>query len=96
MRCDGWHRDLDLSPVARAHIAPERFDAARRHATPDADRQMPLPMRRLPLAVVMCAALKAMIVANEFLELEVCELKQAVSHAFVRGRFKTGLTTENE
>lgn len=50
---------------------------------------MPLPMRRLPLAVVMCAALKAMIVANEFLELEVCELKQAVSHAFVRGRFKT-------
>lgn len=39
MRCDGWHRDLDLSPVARAHIAPERFDAARRHATPDADRR---------------------------------------------------------
>lgn len=37
----------------------------------------------------VCAALKAMIVANEFLELEVCELKQAVSHAFVRGRFKT-------
>jgi hypothetical protein len=34
-------------------------------------------------------ALKALIVANEFLEKEVCELKQAVSHAFARGRFKT-------
>jgi hypothetical protein len=34
-------------------------------------------------------ALKAMIVANEFLESEVCELMQAVSHAYVRGRFKT-------
>ena len=35
------------------------------------------------------AALKAMIVANEFLESEVCELMLAVSHAYVRGRFKT-------
>jgi stage V sporulation protein SpoVS len=35
------------------------------------------------------AALKAMIVANEFLESEVCELMQSVSHAYVRGRFKT-------
>jgi hypothetical protein len=34
-------------------------------------------------------ALKAMIVANEFLESEICELRQAVSHAYVRGRFKT-------
>jgi stage V sporulation protein SpoVS len=34
-------------------------------------------------------ALKAVIVANEFLESEVCELMQAVSHAYVRGRFKT-------
>ena len=30
------------------------------------------------------AALKAMIVTNEFLESEVCELMQAVSHADVR------------
>jgi hypothetical protein len=36
----------------------------------------------------MRAALKTMIVANEFLESEVCELKQAVSQAYVRGRFK--------
>ena len=34
-------------------------------------------------------ALKALIVANEFLENEVCELMLAVSHAYVRGRFKT-------
>ena len=34
-------------------------------------------------------AVKALIVANDFLESEVCELMQAVSHAYVRGRFKT-------
>jgi stage V sporulation protein SpoVS len=34
-------------------------------------------------------AVKALIVANEYLESEVCELMQAVSHAYVRGRFKT-------
>jgi stage V sporulation protein SpoVS len=34
-------------------------------------------------------AVKALIVANEFLESEVCDLMQAVSHAYVRGRFKT-------
>jgi hypothetical protein len=32
---------------------------------------------------------QAMIVANEFLETEVCELMQAVSQAYVRGRFKS-------
>ena len=32
-------------------------------------------------------AVKALIVANEFLETEVCELMQAVSHAYARGRF---------
>jgi hypothetical protein len=34
-------------------------------------------------------ALKALIVANEYLESEVCELMQAVSRAYARGRFKT-------
>jgi hypothetical protein len=33
-------------------------------------------------------AVKALIVANEYLESEVCELMQAVSHAYRRGRFK--------
>jgi hypothetical protein len=35
------------------------------------------------------AAVTALIVANEYLESEVCEFMQAVSHAYVRGRFHT-------
>jgi hypothetical protein len=34
-------------------------------------------------------AVRALLVANEFLESEVCKLMQAVSHAYARGRFKT-------
>lgn len=34
------------------------------------------------------AAVTALIVADEYLESEVCELMQAVSHAYVRGRFQ--------
>ena len=34
-------------------------------------------------------AVRALIVANEFLEVEVCELMQAVSHAYARRKFKT-------
>jgi len=34
-------------------------------------------------------AVKALIVANEYLESEICDLMQAVSHAYARGRFKT-------
>ena len=34
-------------------------------------------------------AVKALIVANEFLESEVSELMKAVSHAYARGRFQT-------
>ena len=33
-------------------------------------------------------AVRALIVANEYLESEVCDLMQAVSHAYARGRFK--------
>ena len=45
-------------------------------------------------AIAVCggdvrAALKAMIVANEFLESEIGELMKAVSRAYVRGRFHT-------
>jgi hypothetical protein len=35
------------------------------------------------------STIRALIVANEYLESEVCELMKAVSHAFVRGRFHT-------
>ncbi len=34
-------------------------------------------------------AVKALIVANDFLENEVSELMRAVSQAYVRGRFKS-------
>ena len=35
------------------------------------------------------AAIRALIVANHFLEQEVSELMKAVSHAYARGRFQT-------
>lgn len=51
---------------------------------------MPTGLKRRPnCGGDVRAALKALIVANEYLESEVCELMQAVSHAYVRGRFKT-------
>ena len=35
------------------------------------------------------AAIRALIVANNFWESEVAELEKAVSHAYTRGRFRT-------
>jgi hypothetical protein len=35
------------------------------------------------------SAIRALIVANNYLESEVTELMKAVSHAYVRGRFHT-------
>ena len=60
------------------------------HRDPDADR---LDIAA-DAAIAACdgdarRAIKALIVANEFLEAEVCDLMQAVSHAYARGRFKT-------
>ncbi len=37
----------------------------------------------------MRSTIRALIVANEYLETEVTELMKAVSQAFVRGRFHT-------
>jgi len=37
----------------------------------------------------MRATVRALIVANEYLETEVGELMKAVSHAYTRGRFQT-------
>ena len=37
----------------------------------------------------MSAAVRALIVANNFLESEISELKKAVSHAYTRARFRT-------
>ena len=35
------------------------------------------------------STIRALIVANEYLESEVSELMKAVSHAYARGRFQT-------
>ncbi len=35
------------------------------------------------------AAVRALIVANNFLESEIAKLKKAVSHAYTRGRFRS-------
>ena len=37
----------------------------------------------------MRAAVRALIVANNFLDCEIAELMKAVSHAYTRGRFRT-------
>ncbi|MBA2402847.1 MAG: hypothetical protein H0V72_29960 [Bradyrhizobium sp.] len=37
----------------------------------------------------MRATIRALIVANEYLETEVGELMKAVSHAYTRGRFQS-------
>ena len=37
----------------------------------------------------MRATIRALIVANEYLETEVAELMKAVSHAYTRGRFNS-------
>ena len=37
----------------------------------------------------MRATIRALIVANEYLETEVSELMKEVSHAYARGRFNT-------
>jgi len=37
----------------------------------------------------MRSTIRALIVANDYLESEVGELMKAVSHAYVRGRFQT-------
>jgi hypothetical protein len=59
-------------------------------AQPDADR-LELAADQ---AIAACdgdvrETIKALIVANEFLEAEFGELMKAVSHAYVRGRFHT-------
>jgi hypothetical protein len=61
----------------------------------DADRMEAAADR----AIAVCGgdvrdALKALIVANEYLESEIAELMRAVSHAYARGRFKP--TTGNQ
>src|SRR5476651_2321819 len=71
---DAWHPIMSQSTASESQADADRLEAA-------ADE-----------AIAVCggdvrAVLKAMIVANEFLESEVSELMKAVSRAYVRGRF---------
>jgi hypothetical protein len=72
------------SQLGTGHVAERRAKSTGRRGPEEATDQ----------AIAACGgdardAVKALIVANEFLESEVRELRQAVSHAYVRGRFKT-------
>jgi hypothetical protein len=60
---------------------------------PDASQDAALLEAAADQAVAACGgdmreAIKALIVANDFLQTEVAELMRAVSQAYVRGRFK--------
>jgi hypothetical protein len=56
---------------------------------PDADGELEAAVKE---AIAACdgdlrATIRALIVANNFLECEINELMKAVSHAYTRGRF---------
>jgi stage V sporulation protein SpoVS len=60
---------------------------------PDSSQDAVLLEAAADQAIAACGgnmreAIKALIVANDFLETEVTELMRAVSQAYVRGRFK--------
>jgi stage V sporulation protein SpoVS len=64
------------------------------HPAPNPSQDAALPEAAVDQAIAACGgdvreAIKALIVANDFLETEVGELMRAVSQAYVRGRFKT-------
>jgi hypothetical protein len=73
---------VNLEPLVTQRAAPNPpADANRLEAATDE-------------AIATCGgnardAVRALIVANEFLESEVSELMKAVSHAYARGRFQT-------
>jgi hypothetical protein len=60
---------------------------------PDSSQDTVLLEAAADQAIAACGgdmreAIKALIVANDFLETEVAELMRAVSQAYARGRFK--------
>jgi len=60
---------------------------------PDSSQDAVLLEAAADQAIAACGgdmreAIRALIVANDFLETEVAELMRAVSQAYVRGRFK--------
>jgi hypothetical protein len=76
-----------MCPVAEG---PEAMSANANHAPAD-DNELEAAVDE---AIAACdgdlrATIRALIVANNFLESEVSELMKAVSHAYARGRFHT-------
>jgi hypothetical protein len=78
--------------------SPEKCCHDFRKMPPDAAQDQPPEPDRLEAAadqaIAACGgnarnAVKALIVANEYLETEACELMLAVSHAYARERFQT-------
>ena len=73
-RWSTWNRAM--SPVLKPDEQDDGLDAA------------------VDQAIAICdsdarAAVRALIVANNLLESEIADLKKAVSHAYMRGRFRT-------
>ena len=58
-------------------------------ATDDAGLELAVDQAIAACGGDLRAAIRALIVANNFLESEVAELMKAVSHAYARGRFQT-------
>ena len=86
---DNWNKKGTSS---RAPVNPEAIMS--QSTTPESQADADRLEAAADQAIAVCggdvrAALKAMIVANEFLESEVSELMKAVSRAYVRGRFHT-------
>jgi hypothetical protein len=88
---------LDSSRTNVEHIATKsarHIPGYRSRPRPSAPENPDRLEAAIDQAIAACdgdlrGTIRALIVANEFLESEVCELMAAVSHAYTRGRFHT-------
>jgi hypothetical protein len=76
-----WHRRSARNNVMRPRSQPSEKGADELEVAVDE-------------AIAACggdmrSTIRSLIVANQYLESEACELMAAVSHAYVRGRFRT-------
>jgi hypothetical protein len=79
-----------MAAVPSAPAAPAANNASSRRAEPDAAARLDIAVEE---AIAACdgdarAAVRALILANDFLEQELCEMFSAVSRGYARGRFK--------
>jgi hypothetical protein len=75
----------------RIRIAPEGLMSSHPQPDPTDDAGLESAVEQ---AIAACggdlrATIRALIVANDYLENEVAELMKAVSHAYARGRFQS-------